>query len=570
MKKIIKKIIKENDFDWVNDEQFNWINDIPEIKIGDFFTEEDIAFDDDEDYRVNVIPGKVIYTLTYDEVNEYIFGGRGDDDYILGTLIRFGYFGYGHEDEVDSDEINYLGSYFSDEQVELFQDLLTKLRIQVNLSELIENQTLSELNELLDTPFLSGRDNWVEFTDMALYEIGTALDNSRQTSTVNEWNNILEENNIDLQRTSSMNFGDSYRITVPLPFQNESDLSEILVVGIGEILEGDWAQIYYETWDTGEAEEPINEQINKLLEFFKEKVIEFENDIRDYEENGGFDQGFNQNQLKMDFKEIYKRKLNHLLKEDGFDWVDDIRGVEIGDQFTEKDVVYEEDENFKVNVLEDKIVYSLEYDEWNEKVNTGYDDWYLNCLVTGEPENYSDEVDEDEFTYVGGYINKVNQSRLKNILSQILPSEDDVSQLFTTAIEEDFNELEPYIGVDFYSGRHDWEETSEECLSEIGMTVERNRWKNLRNEFNTKLKKDNVTLEYSHYWNTVSMSVPFPYGPKKINNVSEILNVLDNNVFSMEWSDIYLEDFDIGDIGKEINEFMDSFLTQLEKTLNDE
>jgi len=559
----MKKIIKENEFDWASDDQFSWINDIPEIKLGDFFTEGDVAFEDDGDYIVNVIPGKVIYTLTYDEVIEYIFDGD-DEDYVLESLIKWGSFGYGWENEVDSDEVNYLGSYFSDEQVKLFQDLLTRLRIQVNLSELIEKQSLSELNKPLDTSFLSDGYNWEEFTNVSLYEMGLALDSSRQTSTLTNWDTLLEENNIDLERV-----GDNYKITVSLPFQNENNLSEILSDGIGGILEGDWTNNYYDNYDTSEANTPISEGIENLLEFYEKKVIEFEIGIRDYEENGGFDQGFNQNQIKMNFEEIYKRKLNHLLKEDDFDWIDDIRGVEIGDLFTEKEVVYEENANFKVNVLEDEIVYNLEYDEWNEMINGGYEDWYLKSLVTGEPDTYSDDVDDEELNYIGGYINEVNQNRLKNILSQILHSEDDASLLFTTAIGGEFYELEPYIGTDFYFGRHDWEDTLQDCLSEIGMTIERNRWRDLRNDYNTKLKKHNVTLEYSHYWDAVSMSVPFPYGPRKINNVSEILNVLDNNVFREEWSDVYLNSFDTGGVEEQINVYMGSFLTQLEKTLDD-
>lgn len=276
MKNLIKKILRED---------FDWIEKIDPVKLGEYFDEDDISYDDYDATIYLGVEGKVTYNLSDEEVMKYV--NNGQDDWVLNTLIKTNgnVVSDNYSDEIDYEEVNYLGSYLTNEQIERLQKILNYYKSTIGYF----NQTLSSpysrsapstdvkyyLDEnfsLLGGPLLKlymGRHDWDDFANECLSSLSSSVTRNRWVSVGNDYNSYLEKNDISIN-----SYWNNTQIELSFPYKGVNNLSVILdMMGLGE---HDWSDNYWEDWDTSGSEEDIrfffDQMLNKIEESIDEKT----------------------------------------------------------------------------------------------------------------------------------------------------------------------------------------------------------------------------------------------------------------------------------------------------------
>jgi hypothetical protein len=258
MRNLIKKILRED---------FDWTEMAKPIELG-AFEEDDVSYDDKGAKVYLGEEGKVTYNLSTDELIEYAYDGY--DDWVLESLISSNgdmssdYYDDGY---IDDDEINYLGSYIPENQIERLQKILNHYRIDKNVKETITGQVFSELeNPLLG--IYRGRYDWEDFTNESISSLGRAINSNRWRAVGDYYLKMLSDNKVDIVSP----WHGEVEVVMDFPYKNNNNLSEALAdIGLDDY---SWQDGFYEEWDSTGAEEEINWAFNQMLDKIEEQIDE--------------------------------------------------------------------------------------------------------------------------------------------------------------------------------------------------------------------------------------------------------------------------------------------------------
>lgn len=314
-------------FENIEDPDWAWLDDVPEIEMGDDFNEEDFCFDLDEltwyesekcKIYFNENGDKITFNYGYDDFI-YTFVD-GEDDWVFNVLMTYdgGYESSDGENYYDSDEMNYIGDWLSDQDIIKFEELLNKplvinllkdklkgfspnqtrlnlgypyddhtrnTRLQI-LSEIyqkyikhgkidvkhyIEEQIFADLEYLCNLIY-NGIDDWDDFESECLYDLSYYLEINRWISVNSTYSQMLEDNNMSIDYG-----GGGYRsenkvkLTIPYPFDGEYNITDIKNK-ITNLLYYGWSDVFYEEYSHEGAGDAINKAFENLIEVLSETI----------------------------------------------------------------------------------------------------------------------------------------------------------------------------------------------------------------------------------------------------------------------------------------------------------
>ena len=263
MRDLIKKILREN---------FDWTDQAEAFELGDF-EEDDVSFDDKHAKVYLGEDGKVTYNLNMEELIEYAYDGY--EDWTLQTLIStngdYSSNGY-YDDYMDSDELNYIGHHFSEDQLKRLEKVLlyvdTKHDIRhKTVQQHIDNDSFGSLGNSLDKLY-TGSWDWDDFGDSALSAIGAALEKNRWANMGDFYQKRLQDHKVDIVCYHE----DDIRVTMAFPYNGNHNLSEALAnIGLDDY---SWQDGFYEEWDTSGAEDDIQFAFKQMMEKLEEAMDE--------------------------------------------------------------------------------------------------------------------------------------------------------------------------------------------------------------------------------------------------------------------------------------------------------
>lgn len=272
MKKLIRKILKESE---VNSD-FEWVENIPEVELGSFFKENDVVFEYDSKYLVNLLEDKVIYHLDLDKFKKMV--NDSYDDWVLDTLVlnNGNYVNQYYDDYMDNDEINYLGGYLTQEQIDNLDNIFDRLGLEKTTNDYIEDSSFSDVGDILGDKFYSGRHDWDDFTNESLSSIGSAIERNRWSAIGEDYLKTLRDNNINIDGSY---YNEEVVVTVPFPYDDITNLSEILSIGVYGVLGSDsWSDSFYDNWDSSDSSEDIRYAFDLFLEKIEGELDKLESD----------------------------------------------------------------------------------------------------------------------------------------------------------------------------------------------------------------------------------------------------------------------------------------------------
>ena len=267
MKNLIKKILRESEWDWVKE--------VNPFQPGRYFTEEDICFND-YGCEVNINGDEILFKIEWEDWADYC-DVVDDNRWYIEPLLYHGTDYEGGDDwyEFDDDEFNYSGYQMSDEQAERFQEILN---ITTNGEEKIvdfRDDTMLSIKDELKYPPL--KDYFDTLVSDYLNEIGYAIQRNRWIMLGNEFESKLKITGSEWELYSN-----TLEITVPMNIvwewyskgiDNMSDLLLKVSEPISDIYWYDW---FHDEWDISGAE------VGQIFDRFLENAEEFLEDTDEF------------------------------------------------------------------------------------------------------------------------------------------------------------------------------------------------------------------------------------------------------------------------------------------------
>lgn len=274
MKNTIRKILKEELGD-----DFDWIREIPSFELGNLFVDAEVCENSSDDCGVNVNlkDSEIIFVLDYEKWKNHV---ELDDDGVISTLFKHGgrpfNYSYNLRGEMDSDEVNYMYYYLSDEQKDRFNEILT---ITTNGSfdlSYLEDDNFSDIADLLLHPELKKK--WDYFVWDYLAPLERALEENTWSFLHRYYKELLEKNNIEIDLDYSYySRNEAIKITVPIKFLTDNNLvnlTQVVDVISEPFVSEDWYELAYGDYDTSGAEDEVNQVINNFLDEVEEFLEE--------------------------------------------------------------------------------------------------------------------------------------------------------------------------------------------------------------------------------------------------------------------------------------------------------
>jgi hypothetical protein len=293
--------------------------------------------------------------------------------------------------------------------------------------------------------------------------------------------------------------------------------------------------------------------------------------------------------LLSDFKDYvdndtWKVVTNSINESNDFDWVKNVPDIEFGEHFTYSDL------NDKIFIEKGIVTYELSFDEFNELVNDGYDDYYLKDLVlyngTYEYGGDSDYFDDEEINYYPSYLSQEQRGRLRNALKRAakLFDLDGSDSKIDEILREYFLGSEDYIGERLYGGTNDWDYVTGNYLYHLSENVNLNRWRSLNQTYLNTLERNNIDVIGSRYNESVKVITDLPYKHKKtvfnptsgyepsttpISDLTKILTKGLYDVFSINWEDYWWDEFDSTGTDIVVQQEFEYFIDNIEEALDE-
>jgi hypothetical protein len=265
MRNLIKKILRE-DFDWTNQAE--------PYKLGDF-DEDDVSFDDKGAKVYLGKDGEVTYNLSVDEFVEYAYDGY--EDWTLNTLIQSNgdYDDYYDDGYLDDDEINYMGGYLTEIQLERLQKILNHYGVELSrgarkykdVNDVISDDNFSMLEGPMGRIY-TGRHDWDDFTGESMSALNRAINSNRWRVAGEQYLKVLADNKVDVTSYSH----DDVQVVMAFPYKGNNNLSEALAdIGLDD---HSWSDSFYDEWDPSDANEEIKQSFSQMLDTIEEKIDE--------------------------------------------------------------------------------------------------------------------------------------------------------------------------------------------------------------------------------------------------------------------------------------------------------
>ena len=321
------KPIKENkiDPDWA------WMSEIPEIELGEDFTEGDICTEDNDNCKITIGDQGTSITFNYDYHEFMDTFYDGNDDWVFEVLIQHGGdFEEGNGDNYyDSEEMNYVGGWLHDTDMALFEEILNKPAViqllsdkvgnynpkqkeiefgwqhrnpnkysddglwyiwkvyrekgKIDINRIDNDQEFGNLKYICDLLY-KGRDDWDDFESDSLYDLSYYLEINRWRSINYDYKKMLKDNKLEITYDSGYGYrtDGEVEMTIPYPFKGEHNLTNIKWK-IEGIFDYGWMDSYYDDNNQEGAGERIQESFREMLEKLSEAVNELEEENTLYE-----------------------------------------------------------------------------------------------------------------------------------------------------------------------------------------------------------------------------------------------------------------------------------------------
>ncbi len=291
MKDLIRKLLKESEED-----EFAWVPE-GDLPLGKDFDESDVCFEKDtakDDCRITITDSEIVVKINLEDwVKKYV--DAGDEGYYFLRSLLFGYEYDSSGYDLDDDEFNYILYHLNDENKNQINEIMSILGIDGDVEDYRDEMfKLFEKFEEFKPIY--------RLVDSILYELGTAVTNSRQNTIEWEFNELKRTIPFNLSTTRNSLFwysrdGNEYiYITLPVDYAFDqmadgSDLTQVLYK-ISTIFNVNWDDVYYGTFQTSNATDEINvlmdNYLSDLMEELEtnESVVDYRNFNKDLKEFG--------------------------------------------------------------------------------------------------------------------------------------------------------------------------------------------------------------------------------------------------------------------------------------------
>jgi len=263
---IIKIILEEID-------NFDWVREVTPYQSGEHFSEDDICFESNNTYKVNINKDDITFVINWDD---WVNWTELDDDstWYVESLLYHGtdYNGGGDYYEFDSDEFNYSGYHITNPQKERFQKILDfTTKGKEKIGDFINNDDMWGLEEALRYPRLI--DLLENLSSDYLNELGYAVEKNRWLSL-----GVVMEDSIKKSGADWDLYGGNLEISVLMEVvwkwygSGVENLSDLLIKVSEPITDQAWYDWFYEDLDTSgaEVEEYFDQFLDKAEEFLEE------------------------------------------------------------------------------------------------------------------------------------------------------------------------------------------------------------------------------------------------------------------------------------------------------------
>ena len=283
---------------------------------------------------------------------------------------------------------------------------------------------------------------------------------------------------------------------------------------------------------------------------------------------------------QIDKAKNYEKYLNNmgwsvLNESKDLEWIEEISTIPTGTFFIPSDVCFDNEGDCSVNINADEIIFSILFDDWEEEVDMDYDDasFLRPYLMYGWDfdgnEDYYD-VSDDEFNYVEGYMSEEQIEKLQKIFDIITPDLDVRTYIDEQKFTELRSELTDY--EDNYTPAINilttlWDDLEYNVKKQIGYAVAKNKWLEGGYYYKDLLSRHNVDFDFKNDFLEITIPIkklsdylsnPPTITPSLTDFMYRISNILTDN----NWYDGWHEDWDISgsedDIRREFDRFIDS------------
>lgn len=288
MKDLIRKILKESEED-----EFAWVPE-GDLPLGKHFEESDVCFEKDtakDDCRITITDSEIVVKINLEDwVKNYV--DAGDEGYYFLRSLLFGYEYDSSGYDLDDDEFNYILYHLNNENKNQINEIMGILGIDGDVED-YRDEMFKLFEKFEDFKPI------YRLVDSILYELGTAVTNSRQNAIEWEFNELRRTIpfGLSISNTRYSRDGNDYiYITLPVDYAFDqmadgSDLTQVLYK-ISTIFNVNWDDIYYGTFQTSDATDEINvlmdNYLSDLMEELEtnESVVDYKNFNKDLKEFG--------------------------------------------------------------------------------------------------------------------------------------------------------------------------------------------------------------------------------------------------------------------------------------------
>ena len=274
----------------------------------------------------------------------------------------------------------------------------------------------------------------------------------------------------------------------------------------------------------------------------------------------------------MNIRKIIREEID-----DDFGWIKEIPAFLPGKGFSDDMICYSEDEDCTVKILEDRIIFSLDVDEFVDEWG-GYDvEWILPSLFNhamngnlydGNGDYY--EFDSEEFNYSGWYVPDRLKERAVELMLQI--DENLEREEVLGWFQDHTNTFEDYMRYPTLINH--FNRLVDEVLSALGYAVQENRWISVSEEFHRRIeeiesKGIDIEVEWSYGSNELVITVPMEavnkiHRDKQFNDLSGLFQYVMAPIIDVGWYDWFYEEWNTSGASDEIVESWAKFLDKAE------